>query len=209
MKRIVLLGALLSLAACQDVPQAQIDALQKNISEFETAGNIDAEMPAEWQALKEEFTEVLSGIETEKNKTFSNYSIAEQRMRSIGQTMDSLAGVMLDRAQQYESKYERYKEQAGIAILMWGQLRTSKDKAKMDVANQLKEAVPTTSTAWALLKELNQAENTVQKLEILDARLAEIERTNGKMKSALSEAEYNRCLEKAKELQNQTDNRYM
>lgn len=209
MKRIVLLGALLSLAACQDVPQAQIDALQKNISEFETAGNIDAEMPAEWQALKEEFTEVLSGIETEKNKTFSNYSIAEQRMRSIGQTMDSLAGVMLDRAQQYESNYERYKEQAGIAILMWGQLRTSKDKAKMDVANQLKEAVPTTSTAWALLKELNQAENTVQKLEILDARLAEIERTNGKMKSALSEAEYNRCLEKAKELQNQTDNRYM
>lgn len=195
MTKWLLSGCLLALTACGQVPQERIDSLQATIADYEENG-AGSEMPEEFRALQDLFAEVLKSVEAEKDKVFSSYSVAGQKMDRIEEKLDKIAGVIVARSERFEQMYNKYAREVALALLMYGSL--PKDKTR-NIPQEMKDNLQRAIQPAPLLRELMKAETYAHKLEILNPRVEQLEAMNTMIKPWLPEQKYDECLKKAEE----------
>lgn len=192
MKKWLLSGCLLALTACGQVPQEQIDSLKETIADYEENG-AGAEMPEEFRALQDSFAEVEKSVEAEKEKMFSSYSAAEQKLAQIEKQLDDMAFAISARSEQFQKVYNKFAREASLGLLMYASL--PKDKAR-SLPKEMKDDLQRTVQPMPLLRELMKAETYAQKQEILGPQVEKLEKLNEMMKPWLSEQKYDECLKK-------------
>lgn len=192
MTKWLLSGCLLALTACGQVPQERIDSLQETIADYEENG-AGSEMPEEFRALQDLFAEVQKSVEAEKEKVFSNYSAAGQKMDRIEEKLDKIASVIVARSEHFEQMYNKFAREVALGLLMYGSL--PKDKTR-NIPQEMKDNLQRAIQPASLLKELMTAETYAHKLEILSPQVEKLEAMNTMMKSWLPEQKYDECLKK-------------
>lgn len=192
MKKWLSAGCLLALMACGEVPQEQIDSLKQTIADYEENG-AGAEMPEEFRALQDSFAEVEKSVEAEKEKMFSSYSAAEEKMAQIEKKLDDMAFTINERSARFQKLYNKFAREASLGILMYGSL--PKDKAR-SLPKEMKDDLQRAVRPMPLLKELMKAKTYAQKQEILTPQVEKLEKLNATMKPWLSEQQYDECLKK-------------
>ena len=192
MKKWLLSGCLLTLMACGQVPQEQIDSLKQTIADYEENG-AGAEMPEEFRALQESFAEVEKSVEAEKEKMFSSYSAVEQKLAQIEKQLDGMAFTIGARSDRFQKMYNKFAREGSLGLLMYASL--PKDKARSrpkEIKDDLQRAVQ----PMPLLRELMKAETYAQKQEILGPQVEKLEKLNEMMRPWLSEQKYDEILKK-------------
>ena len=184
MKKWLLSGCLLTLMACGQVPQEQIDSLKQTIADYEENG-AGAEMPEEFRALQESFAEVEKSVEAEKEKMFSSYSAAEQKLAQIEKQLDGMAFTIGARSDRFQKMYNKFAREGCLGLLMYASL----PKEMKDDFQRAMQPMP-------LLRELMKAETYAQKQEILGPQVEKLEKMNEMMKPWLSEQKYDEILKK-------------
>lgn len=192
MKKWLVSGCLLILAACGQVPEERIDSLKESIAEFEENG-ASAEMPEEFRALQSSFAEVQQAVEAEKEKIFSSYSAVKQQMSRIEEGLADMAFAINERSERFRKVYKQYARESALGLLLYGSL--PKDKAR-SLPKELKEDLQRAVQPMPLLKKLMQAKTYAQKQEILNPVIEQLENVNGLMKSWLPEETYDQCVQK-------------
>ena len=192
LKKWLLSGCLLTLAACGQVPQEQIDSLQETIADFEENG-AGSEMPEEFRALQDSFAAVQKAVEAEKEKMFRSYSAAERELEQIETALNHMAGVITERSARFRKMYTKFAREAAMSLVMYGSL--PKDKARSIPAG-MKDNLQRAIQPMTLLKELMKAKTYAQKQEILNPLVGQLEEANKLMKSWLPEQTYEECLKK-------------
>ena len=202
MKKLLLSGCLLILAACGEVPQERIDSLKEAIAEFEENG-AGAEMPEEFRALQNSFAEVQKSVEAEQEKMFSSYSAAEQKISQLEDELENIARTIGERSARFQKVYNKFAREGSLGILMYGSL--PKDKAR-SLPKEMKDDLQHAVQPFPLLKELIKAKTYARKHEILDPVVEKLENVNGLMKSWLPEETYDQCVKKVEEQLKKTNN---
>lgn len=192
MKKWLLSGCLLTLMACGQVPQEQIDSLKQAIADYEENG-AGAEMPEEFRALQESFAEVQKSVEAEKEKMFSSYSAVEQKMSLIEKQLDDMAFTIGARSERFQKEYHKFAREASLGLLMYASL--PKDKAR-SLPKEMKDDLQRAVQPALLLRELMKAKTYAQKQEILGPQVEKLEKINEMMKPWLSEQKYDEILKK-------------
>ena len=192
MKKWLLSGCLLTLMACGQVPQEQIDSLKQTIADYEENG-AGAEMPEEFRALQESFAEVEKSVEAEKEKMFSSYSAAEQKLAQIEKQLDGMAFTIGARSDRFQKMYNKFAREGCLGLLMYASL--PKDKAR-SLPKEMKDDFQRAMQPMPLLRELMKAETYAQKQEILGPQVEKLEKMNEMMKPWLSEQKYDEILKK-------------
>lgn len=170
--------------ACGQVPQEQIDSLKQTIADYEENG-AGAEMPEEFRALQESFAEVEKSVEAEKEKMFSSYSAAEQKLAQIEKQLDGMAFTIGARSDRFQKMYNKFAREGCLGLLMYASL----PKEMKDDFQRAMQPMP-------LLRELMKAETYAQKQEILGPQVEKLEKMNEMMKPWLSEQKYDEILKK-------------
>lgn len=191
MKKLLLLGFILCMTSCQDVPQRRIDSLKESIANFEKEAEVA--MPAELKAVKDSFATVEKLIEAEKEKTFANYAKAKRKMGAIEEQIDSLRDVIAFKTQEYNALVNSYVQEVGILLFIWSKLY-GKIETKA-IAKTFKDEVQELSNYWKFVKEVNRFENPLGKSDLLKDKLRHVKELNTKIKSYLSEEEYRECVD--------------
>lgn len=192
MKKWLLSGCLLTLMACGQVPQEQIDSLKQTIADYEENG-AGAEMPEEFRALQESFAEVEKSVEAEKEKMFSSYSAVEQKLAQIEKQLDGMAFTIGARSDRFQKMYNKFAREGSLGLLMYASL--PKDKAR-SLPKEIKDDLQRAVQPMPLLRELMKAETYAQKQEILGPQVEKLEKLNEMMRPWLSEQKYDEILKK-------------
>lgn len=192
MKKWLLSGCLLTLMACGQVPQEQIDSLKQTIADYEENG-AEAEMPEEFRALQESFAEVEKSVEAEKEKMFSSYSAVEQKLAQIEKQLDGMAFTIGARSDRFQKMYNKFAREGSLGLLMYASL--PKDKAR-SLPKEMKDDLQRAVQPMPLLRELMKAETYAQKQEILGPQVEKLEKLNEMMRPWLSEQKYDEILKK-------------
>lgn len=192
MKKWLLSGCLLTLMACGQVPQEQIDSLKQTIADYEENG-AEAEMPEEFRALQESFAEVEKSVEAEKEKMFSSYSAVEQKLAQIEKQLDGMAFTIGARSDRFQKMYNKFAREGSLGLLMYASL--PKDKAR-SLPKEIKDDLQRAVQPMPLLRELMKAETYAQKQEILGPQVEKLEKLNEMMRPWLSEQKYDEILKK-------------
>ncbi|WP_288332294.1 hypothetical protein [uncultured Alistipes sp.] len=192
MKKWLLSGCLLTLMACGQVPQKQIDSLKQTIADYEENG-AGAEMPEEFRALQESFAEVEKSVEAEKEKMFSSYSAVEQKLAQIEKQLDGMAFTIGARSDRFQKMYNKFAREGSLGLLMYASL--PKDKAR-SLPKEIKDDLQRAVQPMPLLRELMKAETYAQKQEILGPQVEKLEKLNEMMRPWLSEQKYDEILKK-------------
>ena len=192
MKKWLLSGCLLTLMACGQVPQEQIDSLKQTIADYEENG-AGAEMPEEFRALQESFAEVEKSVEAEKEKMFSSYSAVEQKLAQIEKQLDGMAFTIGARSDRFQKMYNKFAREGSLGLLMYASL--PKDKAR-SLPKEMKDDLQRAVQPMPLLRELMKAETYAQKQEILGPQVEKLEKLNEMMRPWLSEQKYDEILKK-------------
>ena len=166
--------------------------LTETIADYEENG-AGAEMPEEFRALQDSFAEVEKSVEAEKEKMFSSYSAAEQKLAQIEKQLDDMAFAISARSEQFQKVYNKFAREASLGLLMYASL--PKDKAR-SLPKEMKDDLQRTVQPMPLLRELMKAETYAQKQEILGPQVEKLEKLNEMMKPWLSEQKYDECLKK-------------
>ena len=192
MRKWFLSGCLLTLMACGQVPQKQIDSLKQTIADYEENG-AGAEMPEEFRALQESFAEVEKSVEAEKEKMFSSYSAVEQKLAQIEKQLDGMAFTIGARSDRFQKMYNKFAREGSLGLLMYASL--PKDKAR-SLPKEIKDDLQRAVQPMPLLRELMKAETYAQKQEILGPQVEKLEKLNEMMRPWLSEQKYDEILKK-------------
>ena len=192
MKKWLLSGCLLTLMACGQVPQEQIDSLKQTIADYEENG-AGAEMPEDFRALQESFAEVEKSVEAEKEKMFSSYSAVEQKLAQIEKQLDGMAFTIGARSDRFQKMYNKFAREGSLGLLMYASL--PKDKAR-SLPKEMKDDLQRAVQPMPLLRELMKAETYAQKQEILGPQVEKLEKLNEMMRPWLSEQKYDEILKK-------------
>lgn len=200
MKKLLLLGFILSMTSCEGVPQGRIDSLKESIANFEEQAEVA--MPAELKAVKDSFATVEKLIEAEKEKTFANYAKANRKMRAIEEQIDSLTNVIAFKTHEYNALIDSYAQEVGISLFIWSKLYGKKETKA--IAKTFKDEVQELSNFWKFVKEINRFENPLGKIDLLKDKLRHVKELNTKIKSYLSEEEYRECIDRMNSIKAET-----
>lgn len=192
MKTRLLLGCLLILTACGQMPQERLATLEEALTQFETQGAAD-EMPDEFRALQDSFARLRKEAEAEQEKLFGSFSNVERKLDLLERDLDDLGQTIYDRSRRFRALYARFTREASLGILLYGNL--SKEKARTLPA-PMKETLQQTTQPMRLLRELMQTKTFARKAEILTPLIETLEETNAEMKSRLDRKIYDQCVEK-------------
>lgn len=192
MKTHLLLGCLLMLTACGQMPQERLAQLEEALTEFETHGAAD-EMPEQFRALQDSFAQLRNQAEAEQEKLFGSFSDVERKLELLEKNLDDLGQTIYDRSARFRALYVRLTREASLGILLYGNL--PKEKARTLPA-RMKETLQQTTQPMRLLRELMQAKTFARKTEIITPLIEKLEETNAEMKSRLDRKTYEQCVEK-------------
>lgn len=196
MKTHLLLGCLLILTACGQMPQERLASLEEALTEFETHGAAD-EMPEQFRALQDSFAQLRKQAEAEQEKLFSSFSDVERKMELLEKNLDDLGQTICDRSARFRALYARYTREASLGIQLYGHL--TKEKAR-SLPVRMNETLQQTTRPMRLLHELMQAKTFARKTEILTPLIETLEQANAEMKSRLDRKTYDQCVEKVESL---------
>lgn len=192
MKTHLLLGCLLILTACGQMPEERLASLEEALTAFETNGAAD-EMPEQFRALQDSFAQLRKEAEAEQEKLFSSFSDVERKLDVLERDLDDLGQTIYDRSARFRTLYTRLTREASLGILLYGNL--PKEKARTLPA-RMKETLQQTTQPMRLVRELMQAKTLAHKMEILTPLIEALEETNAEMKSRLDQKTYEQCVEK-------------
>lgn len=191
MRIFIIFTLLLTLAACGEVPQDELDGVRDHIQILKEHG-AESDVPDEFRKLQNSFADVEKLVAEQKEKTFGSFTQARSQLEQMEQQIELISFQLDSKMQQVRDLMEKYPRECGVVMYMYSRLS---DQERRKLSPQFKQELNDVGNALsAVAKQMMGERSRKAMLEILTLRLGQAAKLQQQLRPLLSDEEYEACL---------------